>query len=66
MPYPDHGMGHIAFTVAWNTTGQPAGTVDAGRLTDGRPVGVQVVGRPFDDAGVLGALAWLERVLERA
>lgn len=62
MPYPDHGMGHIGFTVPWNTTGQPAGTVDAGQMTDGRPVGVQVVGRPFDDAGVLRALAWLERV----
>jgi aspartyl-tRNA(Asn)/glutamyl-tRNA(Gln) amidotransferase subunit A len=61
MPYPEQGMGHINFTVPWNMTGQPAGTVDAGRMPDGRPVGVQVVGRPFDDVGVLQALAWLEQ-----
>lgn len=60
MPYPDPGMDHINFTVPWNMTGQPAGTVDAGRMPDGRPVGVQVVGRPFDDAGVLRTLAWVE------
>lgn len=60
MPYPEHGMWHINFTVPWNMTGQPAGTVDLGRMPDGRPVGVQVVGRPFDDAGVLRAMAWLE------
>ena len=61
MPYPERGMDHINFTVPWNMTGQPAGTVDAGRMPDGRPVGVQVVGRPFDDAGVLRAMAWVER-----
>lgn len=60
MPYPERGMDHINFTAPWNMTGQPAGTVNAGRMPDGRPVGVQVVGRPFDDAGVLRALAWLE------
>ena len=38
-----------------------SGTVDAGAMPDGRPVGVQVVGRPFDDVGVLRALAWLEQ-----
>lgn len=63
MPYPEQGMGHINFTVPWNMTGQPAGTVNAGWLEDGRPVGVQVVGRPFDDAGVLRAMAWLEEGL---
>ncbi|WP_122262003.1 amidase [Ornithinimicrobium cerasi] len=63
MPYPDEGRGmwHINFTMPWNMTGQPAGTVAAGAMPDGRPVGVQVVGRPFDDAGVLRAMAWWER-----
>ncbi|MGO0575737.1 amidase [Ornithinimicrobium panacihumi] len=62
MPYPDHGRGmwHINFTMPWNMTGQPAGTVDAGAMADGRRVGVQVVGRPFDDVGVLRATRWLE------
>lgn len=62
MPYPDGGRGmwHINFTMPWNMTGQPAGTTRAGAMPDGRPVGVQVVGRAFDDVGVLGAMAWLE------
>jgi Asp-tRNA(Asn)/Glu-tRNA(Gln) amidotransferase A subunit family amidase len=29
----------------------------------GMPVGVQLVGSPGDDAGVLAAAAWLERLL---
>jgi aspartyl-tRNA(Asn)/glutamyl-tRNA(Gln) amidotransferase subunit A len=64
MPYPQDGRGmwHINFTMPWNMTGQPAGTVAAGVLPDGRPLGVQVVGRPFDDAGVLRAMAWWESV----
>ncbi|WP_022921165.1 amidase [Ornithinimicrobium pekingense] len=62
MPYPDGGRGmwHINFTMPWNMTGQPAGTVAAGAMPDGRPVGVQVVGRAFDDVGVLRAMGWLE------
>jgi aspartyl-tRNA(Asn)/glutamyl-tRNA(Gln) amidotransferase subunit A len=59
MPYPEQGMGHINFTVPWNMTGAPAGTVDAGRMPDGRTVGVQLVGRARDDAGVLRAMRWL-------
>ncbi|MFK5633451.1 MULTISPECIES: amidase [unclassified Ornithinimicrobium] len=62
MPYPDDGRGmwHINFTMPWNMTGQPAGTVPVGATEDGRPVGVQVVGRPFDDLGVLRMMRWLE------
>ncbi|MGD8200605.1 amidase [Ornithinimicrobium sp. W1679] len=60
MPYPDEGRGmwHINFTLPWNMTGQPAGTVDAGRTSDGRQIGVQIVGRRFDDVGVLWTLRW--------
>ncbi|WP_151523846.1 amidase [Serinicoccus kebangsaanensis] len=62
MPYPDEGRGmwHINFTMPWNMTGQPAGTADVGRTADGRPLGVQVVGRPFDDRGVLAAMHVVE------
>lgn len=65
MPYPDDGRGlwHINFTMPWNMTGQPAGTVAAGAMPDGRPIGVQVVGRPFDDAGVLRAMAWWQSLV---
>lgn len=66
MPYPDEGRGmwHINFTLPWNMTGQPAGTVDGGRTEDGKPLGVQLVGRPFDDLGVLRAMSWLETTVE--
>ena len=66
MPFPDldHGMWHINFTMPWNMTGQPAGTVDAGAMPDGRRVGVQVVGRPFDDVGVLRVMDRLEALLQ--
>lgn len=68
MPYPDgdRGMWHINFTMPWNMTGQPAGTVDVDRTREGKPVGVQVVGRAFDDLGVLRTMHRLEEARDRA
>ncbi|GAA2742364.1 amidase [Terrabacter aerolatus] len=56
----DAAMPHIGFTAPYNLSGQPAGTVNCGFTDDGRPLGVQVSGRRFDDLGVLAALAWFE------
>jgi len=55
------GMGHIGFTVPYSMSGQPAATVNCGFTEDGRPIGVQVSGRRFDDTGVLRACAWYEQ-----
>ena len=41
----------------------PAASVPAGTTPSGLPVGLQVVGRPGDDLGVLRLCAALERVL---
>lgn len=62
MPFgdEDRGMAHIGFTVPFNMSGQPSGTVNAGWTSDGRAIGLQVTGRRFDDAGVLRAMAWFE------
>ena len=49
------------FTYPFNFTGQPAASVPCGWTDDGLPIGLQVVGRPFDDAGVLRASAAFER-----
>ncbi|HEX6515398.1 MAG TPA: amidase [Nocardioidaceae bacterium] len=63
MPFPldDHGMAHIGFTAPYNMSGQPAATVNCGFTADGRPVGVQISGRRFDDLGVLRGAAWYEQ-----
>ena len=63
MPFmePGKGMHHIGFTVPYNMSGQPAGTVNCGFTPDGRPIGVQLSGRRFDDVGVLRAAAWYEQ-----
>ena len=43
----------IPYTLPWNLTGQPALTVPCGFTPAGLPAGLQVVGRPFDEATVL-------------
>lgn len=45
------------FTFPFNLTGQPALSVPCGLAGDGLPVGLQIVGRQFDDVSVLRAAA---------
>ncbi len=52
----------IPFTFPFNMTGQPAASVPCGFTRDGLPVGLQIVGRRWDDATVLRAAAAFERV----
>src|SRR3954452_13083120 len=50
----------VAFTSVWNVTGQPAASLPAA-VTDGDvPIGVQLVGRPNDEATLLSLAAQLE------
>ncbi len=51
----------IPFTFPFNMTGQPAASVPCGFTKDGLPVGLQIVGRRFDDVTVLRASAAFER-----
>src|SRR5437660_185641 len=48
------------FTYPFNLTGQPAASVPCGFTKGGLPIGLQVVGRRFDDATVLRASAAFE------
>ncbi|AKU19296.1 amidase [Luteipulveratus mongoliensis] len=57
----DEGMAHIGFTAPYNMSGQPAATVNAGFTDDGRPIGLQLSGRRFDDVGALAAASWYEQ-----
>ncbi|MGH3659608.1 MAG: amidase, partial [Micromonosporaceae bacterium] len=60
MPYRDDGKGmkHIGFTAPYNMSGQPAASINCGFTDDGRPIGMQVAGRRFDDVGVVRAIRW--------
>ncbi|WP_433193083.1 amidase [Nocardia sp. CA-107356] len=43
------------YTPYWNAVGNPVMSVPMGFTVDGLPLGLQIIGKPFDEAGVLGA-----------
>jgi aspartyl-tRNA(Asn)/glutamyl-tRNA(Gln) amidotransferase subunit A len=51
----------VRLTAPFNALGLPAVTVPAGRTANGLPIGVQCIGRPFDEAMCLRAAAAIER-----
>ena len=51
---PDRPFEHIGFTVPWNMAENPAISINGGFSERGFPIGLQIVGRRFDDLGVLG------------
>ena len=50
---PQRPFEHIGFTAPFNMSEQPACSICAGYDADGLPIGLQIVGHRFDDAGVL-------------
>ena len=50
---PLRPLEHIAFTIPFNMSEQPAASVPCGMTADGLPIGLQVAGKRFDDLGVL-------------
>jgi aspartyl-tRNA(Asn)/glutamyl-tRNA(Gln) amidotransferase subunit A len=50
---PHDALPHIAFTVAYNMSEQPAASINWTASRDGLPIGIQLIGHRFDDAGVL-------------
>jgi aspartyl-tRNA(Asn)/glutamyl-tRNA(Gln) amidotransferase subunit A len=53
--------GWLPYTYPFNLTGQPAASIPCGFTHDGLPIGLQIVGRRFDDVTVLRAAAAFER-----
>jgi aspartyl-tRNA(Asn)/glutamyl-tRNA(Gln) amidotransferase subunit A len=50
---PDRPFEHICYTVPWNMSENPAVSINGGYDDKGFPIGVQIIGRRFDDLGVL-------------
>ena len=50
---PLHPLEHIAFTVPFNMSEQPAISVPCAMSSTGLPIGLQIAGPRFDDLGVL-------------
>jgi Asp-tRNA(Asn)/Glu-tRNA(Gln) amidotransferase A subunit family amidase len=59
---PARPFEHIAFTVAFNMSEQPAASINAGYDMAGLPIGMQIVGRRHDDLGVLRLARGFERL----
>ena len=57
---PATALDHIAYTAPYNFSEQPAATVNAGFTPDGRPVGLQIAGRRYDDVRLLRIARWYE------
>lgn len=56
--------GSSAFNSPWSFCGFPSVTVPSGSTKDGLPLGIQLVGRPFDEVGVLSTARWCEKVIK--
>ena len=50
---PARPFEHICYTVPWNMAENPALSINGGYDAQGFPIGVQIIGRRFDDHGVL-------------
>jgi len=59
---PLRAMEHIAFTLPFNMSEQPAISVPCGFTAAGLPIGLQIIGRRFDDLGVLRVARAFERI----
>jgi Asp-tRNA(Asn)/Glu-tRNA(Gln) amidotransferase A subunit family amidase len=53
----------FSYSQAFNVFGFPSVTVPAGKTSSGLPIGVQVIGRPFEELTVLAAASIIEEAL---
>jgi aspartyl-tRNA(Asn)/glutamyl-tRNA(Gln) amidotransferase subunit A len=51
---------HISFTMPFNMSEQPASSINCGYTKEGKPIGLQIAGRRFDDSGVMRVSKWFE------
>jgi Asp-tRNA(Asn)/Glu-tRNA(Gln) amidotransferase A subunit family amidase len=63
---PERPFEHIAYTLPYNMSEQPAISIDAGAGPDGARIGLQIVGRRHDDLGVLRLARLWEQLRDAA
>ncbi len=59
---PLRPLEHIAFTVPFNMSEQPAASINCGYDAQGLPIGLQIAGHRFDDLGVLRVARAFEQI----
>lgn len=59
---PLRPLEHIAYTVPYNMSEQPAASINCGYTHGGLPIGLQIAGARFDDLGVLKASRAFEQI----
>ncbi|TXT33509.1 MAG: amidase, partial [Planctomycetota bacterium] len=60
---PADANANFSYTFAYNMTGWPAAVVRAGTSSQGRPIGIQIVGRPWREDVVLALARQIEQSL---
>lgn len=53
-------MEHISFTLPYNMGEQPAASINCGYTKEGKPIGLQIASRRFNDLGVMRLSRWFE------
>jgi aspartyl-tRNA(Asn)/glutamyl-tRNA(Gln) amidotransferase subunit A len=56
--------GDTRFQGPWTSCGLPAITLPAGLAESGLPLGIQIIASPFEEARLLAAARWCERVID--
>jgi len=64
LPWSPDGSQHNPFCFPFNLSEQPALSLCCGFTRGGLPVGLQIVGKRFDDAGVLRVARAFEAIRE--
>lgn len=56
-----HSTGDPAFNVPWSYCGYPSVVLPIGLSSEGLPIGIQLVGQPYDEARLLAVARWVEQ-----
>ncbi len=54
----------FSYTLTYNLTGWPAAVIPAGKSSEGLPIGLQIIGNPWQEERVLAVASFLEKELE--